>query len=111
MSKAKPKRKKPQRQRSGSARRSKALPKTQGVPGAGLGEEPSENAPQPAAAGERFTAMETGAPDEDDSSGGDSLSGARRSRGPLDEEGEGDRQNDQLAELEEIPPNINSENE
>lgn len=41
---------------------------------------------------ETFTAMETGQPDH------------QEGRGPLGEEGEGDRQNDQLAELNEIEP-------
>lgn len=49
-----------------------------------------ERAKQP----DEYTAMETGQPDRD----------VPHTRGPLGEEGQGDRQNDQLAELEEIEP-------
>ena len=42
---------------------------------------------------ETFTPMETGSPDRDEG------------RGPLGQEGEGEAQNDQLAALEDTPPN------
>jgi hypothetical protein len=53
-----------------------------------------------------FTPMETGQPDEDHVPGSDNPAGAQGGLGPLNQEGEGERQNDQLAELEQIEPDI-----
>jgi len=51
-----------------------------------------------------FTPMETGQPDEDQVPDSDNPRAVQGGLGPLNEEGEGDRQNDQLAELERIEP-------
>lgn len=51
-----------------------------------------------------FTPMETGQPDQERVSGFDNPLGVQGGRGPLNQEGEGERQNDQLAELEQIEP-------
>lgn len=51
-----------------------------------------------------FTAMKTGQPNQDFVSGIDNPQGVQEGRGPLNQEGEGERQNDQLAELEQIEP-------
>jgi hypothetical protein len=48
---------------------------------------------------ETFTAMETGRPDRDEG------------RGPLGQEGEGEAQNDQLAALEELEPDLREEDQ
>ena len=47
-----------------------------------------------------FTAGELGQPDSDVKPDSDNPGGVQGGRGPLNEEGEGDRQNDELAELE-----------
>jgi hypothetical protein len=47
-----------------------------------------------------FTAGELGQPDSDRKPDAGNSGGVQGGRGPLNEEGEGDRQNDQLAELE-----------
>src|SRR6267142_1855329 len=47
-----------------------------------------------------FTADEIGQPDSDVKPDQDNPLGVQGGRGPLNEEGEGDRQNDQIAELE-----------
>jgi hypothetical protein len=51
-----------------------------------------------------FTPMETGQPDEDQVPDSDNPQAVQGGLGPLHEEGEGERQNDQLAELEQIEP-------
>jgi len=51
-----------------------------------------------------FTSMETGQPDQDRVPGSDNPQGAQGGLGPLNQDGEGERQNDQLAELEQIEP-------
>ena len=51
-----------------------------------------------------FTPMETGQPDQDQVPGFDNPQGVQGGRGPLNQEGEGERQNNQLAELEQIEP-------
>jgi len=51
-----------------------------------------------------FTPMETGQPDEDRVPDSDNPLAVQGGLGPLNEEGEGERQNDQLAELEQIEP-------
>jgi len=51
-----------------------------------------------------FTPMETGQPDEDQVPDSDNPQAVQGGLGPLNEEGEGERQNDQLAELEQIEP-------
>jgi hypothetical protein len=53
-----------------------------------------------------FTPMETGQPDQDRVPGSDNPLGAQGGLGPLNQEGEGERQNDQLSELEQIKPNL-----
>jgi hypothetical protein len=55
---------------------------------------------------ETYKPMETGQPDQDASPGSNNPAAVQGGRGPLNEEGEGDRQNDQLAELEQIPPQL-----
>ena len=49
-----------------------------------------------------FTPMETGQPDEDNVPDYDNPQAVQGGQGPLNQEGEGERQNDQLAELEQI---------
>ena len=51
-----------------------------------------------------FTAMETGQPDQDITPGTHNPLAVQGGLGPLNQEGEGERQNDQLAELEQIEP-------
>ena len=51
-----------------------------------------------------FTPIETGQPDQDRVPGFDNPQGAQGGLGPLNQEGEGERQNDQLAALEQIEP-------
>ena len=51
-----------------------------------------------------FTPMETGRPDTDEVPGIHNPQGAQGGLGPLNQEGEGERQNDQLAALEQIDP-------
>lgn len=51
-----------------------------------------------------FTPMETGQPDQDRVPGSDNPQGLQGGLGPLNQDGEGERQNDQLAELEQIEP-------
>ena len=51
-----------------------------------------------------FTPMETGQPDENQVPDSDNPQAVQGGLGPLNEEGEGERQNDQLAELEQIEP-------
>ena len=51
-----------------------------------------------------FTPMEAGQPDEDKVPDSDNPQAVQGGLGPLNEEGEGERQNDQLAELEQIEP-------
>jgi len=51
-----------------------------------------------------FTPMETGQPDQNPVPGIHNPQAAQGGLGPLNQEGEGERQNDQLAELEEIEP-------
>ena len=51
-----------------------------------------------------FTPMETGQPDEDKVPDSDNPQAVQGGLGPLNEEGEGERQNAQLAELEQIEP-------
>ena len=51
-----------------------------------------------------FTPMETGQPDEDNVADFDNPQAVQGGLGPLNQEGEGERQNDQLAELEQIEP-------
>ena len=51
-----------------------------------------------------FTPMETGQPDEDKVPDSDNPQAVQGGLGPLNEEGEGERQNDQLAGLEQIEP-------
>ncbi len=59
---------------------------------------------------ERYTPMETGQPDQDAVQGSNNPAGAQGCLGPLNQEGEGDRQNDQLAELEQITPDLTKDN-
>jgi hypothetical protein len=51
-----------------------------------------------------FTPMETGQPDPDRMPGIENPAAAQGGLGPLNQEGEGEAQNDQLAALEEIEP-------
>lgn len=53
-----------------------------------------------------FTPMETGQPDADPVPGIQNPGGAQGGLGPLNQEGEGERQNDQLAALEETDPDV-----
>ncbi len=54
--------------------------------------------------GNVFTPMETGQPDQEQVAGILNPSGAQGGLGPLNQEGEGEHQNDQLAALEQIEP-------
>jgi len=51
-----------------------------------------------------FTPMETGQPDQSPVAGVLNPEGVQGGLGPLNQEGEGERQNDQLAALEQIEP-------
>jgi hypothetical protein len=51
-----------------------------------------------------FTPMETGQPDADRVPGIENPAGAQGGLGPLNQEGEGESQNDELAALEETEP-------
>ena len=51
-----------------------------------------------------FTPMETGSPDEDRFPGGNNPIAAQGGVGPTNQEGEGERQNDDLEALERIEP-------
>ena len=51
-----------------------------------------------------FTPMETGQPDQDRVPGSENPQGAQGGLGPLNQEGEGESQNDQLAALEQFVP-------
>ena len=51
-----------------------------------------------------FTPMETGQPDQDSVPGIHNPQAVQGGLGPLNQEGEGERQNDQIAELEQIEP-------
>ena len=51
-----------------------------------------------------FTPGETGQPDQDPVAGSDNPQAAQGGLGPLNQEGEGESQNDQLAALEQIEP-------
>jgi len=51
-----------------------------------------------------FTPMETGQPDADPVADIDNPTGAAGGLGPMNQEGEGERQNDQLAALEATEP-------
>jgi hypothetical protein len=51
-----------------------------------------------------FTPMETGQPDVDRVPDIDNPGGAQGGLGPLNQEGEGERQNDELAALEQTEP-------
>ncbi len=53
-----------------------------------------------------FTPMETGQPDAVPLPYAQNPQGVQSGRGPLNQEGEGNRQNDELAELEQIEPDI-----
>jgi hypothetical protein len=64
----------------------------------------SRSMPLAAKRSHTFTAMETGQPDQDFTPGINNPQGVQGGRGPLNQEGEGERQNDQLAELEQIEP-------
>ena len=78
-----------------SVRLPQGMQKTHQVPKSHLRVEKPENV---------FTPMETGQPDQDQAPGVDNPSGAQGGLGPLNQEGEGERQNDQLAALEQIEP-------
>ena len=69
----------------------------------------SAEAKWPAKNGEEFTPMETGQPDQEPKADIKNPQGVQGGRGPLNEEGEGDRQNDQLAELEQIDPKADNQ--
>jgi hypothetical protein len=53
-----------------------------------------------------FSPMAIGAPDADPLPGNDNPTGMQTGHGPLNQEGQGNRQDDETAELEEIEPNI-----
>lgn len=92
----KPKKKtKPKSPRVPAARLPKGMQKTREVSRSSLG----KDAPD-----ETFTPMQTGRPDTDRVPGVENPAGAQGGLGPLNQEGEGELQNDQLAALEEIEP-------
>ena len=82
-----------------SARKPAPLPlgmqKTHLVPRSRVQKERPENV---------FTPMETGQTDQEPVAGIDNPSSAQGGLGPLNQEGEGEHQNDQLAALEQIEP-------
>lgn len=53
-----------------------------------------------------FSPMAIGAPDTDPMPGVDNPTGVQTGHGPLNQEGQGNRQDDETAELEEIEPNL-----
>jgi len=53
-----------------------------------------------------FSPMETGQPDATPTADQNNPMGVQGGRGPLNQEGEGERQNSELAELETIEPDI-----
>lgn len=70
-------------------------------------EVPASEARWPQSSGANtYTPMGTGQPDQDPAADIDNPQGVQSGRGPLNEEGEGERQNDQLAELEQIEPKL-----
>ena len=91
----KTKKKSTSRRRRAAARRPVGAQKTREVPQSRL---PRERP------GKAFTPMETGQPDADPVPGIRNPTGAQGGLGPLNQEGEGESQNDQLAALEEIEP-------
>lgn len=56
-----------------------------------------------------FTPGETGQPEQDPDPEHGNRQGVQGGRGPLKQEGEGNRQNDELAELEELEPSVAEE--
>ncbi len=68
--------------------------------------EADRRGPEERKAMKTFTRMETGQPDQDRVPGSNNPAGAQGGLGPTNMEGEGDRQNDELAELEQIEPNL-----
>ncbi|MDD5303276.1 MAG: hypothetical protein PHS14_09225 [Elusimicrobia bacterium] len=85
--------------KSKSVRKAARLPlgmqKTHSVPKSRVPNEKPQNV---------FTPMETGQPDQDLVAGSDNPRSAQGGLGPLNQEGEGESQNDQLAALEQIEP-------
>ena len=85
--------------KSKSRRQAAGLPvgmrKTHEVPRSRLKKEEPQNV---------FTPMETGQPDQERVPGFDNPRAVQGGLGPLNQEGEGERQNDQLAALEQIEP-------
>lgn len=69
-------------------------------------ESPAAKAKWPPKKGKTFTPMETGQPDQDEVADIRNPRAVQSGRGPLNEEGEGDRQNDELAELEQVEPDL-----
>ena len=67
---------------------------------------PSAEARWPHSSRAGYTPMGTGQPDQDPAADIRNPQGVQGGRGPLNQEGEGDRQNSQLAELEEIEPKL-----
>ena len=68
------------------------------------------NPPQaPTKESKTYTPMETGQPNHDQVPDYNNPQAVQGGLGPLNQEGEGERQNDQLAELEQIEPDINHE--
>ena len=53
-----------------------------------------------------FSPMAIGAPDTEPLPGVDNPTGVQTGHGPLNQEGQGNRQDDEIAELEDIEPNI-----
>ena len=56
-----------------------------------------------------FTPGETGQPEQDPDPEHGNPQGVQSGRGPLKQEGEGNRQNDELAELEDVEPTVSAE--
>jgi hypothetical protein len=61
---------------------------------------PDENDIPSNSKGRLFTPGEIGEPDADEKADGNNPQGVQGGRGPLDQEGEGNRQSDEIAELE-----------
>jgi hypothetical protein len=91
----KTKRKSPSKRRRAVAHRPVGMQKTREVAGSRLRKDAPDDV---------FTPMETGQPDAEQVPDISNPTGAEGGLGPLNQEGEGELQNDQLAALEEIEP-------
>jgi len=87
----------PVARKTSRARMKRPAPSASPAAGSGWNDEQQYATVRPSG---EFTAGEIGAPDAETTPDQNNPLGVQGGRGPLNEEGEGDRQNDQLAELE-----------